>query len=91
MKTNVFLGIALRIIILFITGMAVTYVNPYLSKFLGDYYIKDYLDNWKLEWSNLHYWYQAMMIALFLLSLINVVASIVRLVKRNYDTTNWFK
>jgi len=88
MKTNVFLGIGLRIVILFTVGMFMTYLPEHLTEFFGDKMVtKSYGD--VLEWGARHYWYNTMIILLFLLALVNVIFSIINLVNKNYDTTKW--
>lgn len=91
MKTVVYLGIALRIIILFGTGMAVSYMNPHLHQFLGD---KPHVcqTEWcshsnatdGYEWGTPHYWYNALCVLLFLLSLVNVILSVRNLILNHY-------
>lgn len=88
MKTNVFFGIGLRIIILFTVGMFMTFVPEHLTDFFGDKMVtKSYGE--VLEWGTRHYWYMTMMVSLFLLALVNVILSIVNLLNKNYDTTGW--
>lgn len=93
MKTNVFLGIAIRIIILCLVGMAWTYVPEHLADFFGDqpctYKFGCGFDRSDIEWGARHYWYWWMMFLLFLLSLINAVLQIIKLVNTNYDTKKW--
>ena len=88
MKTTVFLGIGLRIIILFTIGMFMTYLPENLTEFFGD---KMVTNTWgkSLEWGVRHYWYAIMMGLLFTLSLVNVVLSVIQLVNKNYDTSKW--
>lgn len=85
MKTNVFLGIAIRIIILFGVTILATFLPEYLNNhypaFLGDY-IDDREDKC---WGLRHWWWFIMMVILFALSLLNVVLSIYTLVKKNYN------
>ena len=94
MKTNVFLGIGLRIVILFTVGMFMTYLPEHLTEFFGDTIHKCETSTcWKTDgeaiWGSRHYWYNTMMILLFLLALLNVIFSIKNLVNKNYDTTKW--
>ncbi len=98
MKTNVYLGIALRVIILFGIGMLMAFVKPQLRDFLGDTvhvckseycghgggFINDGYD-----WGAMHYWFFWMCFFLFILSLINCIVSIRMLVIKNYDTSSW--
>lgn len=85
MKINVFIGIGIRIIILFMVAILATYVPVYLNRlapdFLGDAPNGDY--------GVRHYWFTIMMILLFLLSLVNFIISTVKIILRNYDTSNW--
>ena len=100
MKTKVFLQIAFRIIILFGTGMAMSYINPHLRELLGDteciatykHYAKKYMYDCgcsdvdaKYEWHGPHYWYFWGCTVLFILSLINVVWSIRNIITKHYD------
>jgi len=85
MKTNVYLGIILRIVALFTIAIAGTYIPEFLPKnFFGDYVDRGYQ-----EWGIRHYWYFWMMVILCLLSMINCIASIVSLIKKHYDTSKW--
>ena len=85
MKTKVFLGIGIRIIIVFSVGMFWTYIPEYLFDFFGDKIVViDGVED--VEWGVRHCWYNIMMILLFLLSLINAVIQCVKLVERNYNT-----
>lgn len=94
MKTNVFLGIGLRIIILFTVTMFMTYIPEHLTGFFGDYMSEPEVRSWgttksELVWGARHYWYNVMIIILFILALLNVVLSIRQLLNKNYDTTKW--
>jgi uncharacterized protein YjeT (DUF2065 family) len=89
MKTNVFLHIAIRIIILCTIGMLMTFIPEHLRDFFGD--TIDTSDNpfrdkgtvyW--NWGARHYWYYWMMVFLFILSIINFFMSIVKVINKNY-------
>lgn len=88
MKTKVFFGIAIRLIILFTIGFSGTFLPELFNRFdmnlLGDSIINN-----KLEWGLRHYWLFWLMIFLFILSLINFVISIINIINENYDTRNW--
>lgn len=88
MKTTVFLGIGLRIIILFTIGMFMTYLPENLTEFFGDKMVT-YTWGKSLEWGARHYWYAIMMGLLFTLSLLNAVLSVIQLVNKNYNTSKW--
>jgi len=84
MKTNVYLGLAFRIILLGSIGMIGYYFSQQLHYFLGDELVNN---QW--EWGGLHYWYSWTVVLLFILSLINCIVSAVNLIKKNYP--NVFK
>jgi len=88
MKTNVYLGIAVRIIILFTLGMLWTYIPEQLRDFFGDIKLSrpntQGMDKW-YEWGARHIWYAVMMFLLFMLSLINVIMQIRLLILNNYE------
>jgi hypothetical protein len=90
MKTKVYLGIALRLIILFSIGMLMAFVKPQLHSLLGDIYIgsKDSSEFVKdgYEWSAMHYWFFWMCFFLFILSLINCIWSIINLINKHYQS-----
>lgn len=93
MKTQVYFGIAIRIIILFTIGSLMTFVPDHLRAFFGDtVHVCD--TGWhshgffgidkSYEWGARHYWYFWMMVLLFLLSLVNVIVGIIKLVNKHY-------
>ena len=88
MKTNVYLGIGIRIIVLFSIGMFWSYIPEQLTEFFGDKTVMTTYGE-KVEWGVRHYWYTVMMVLLFCLSLLNVIVQCVKIVKNNYDTENW--
>ena len=97
MKTNVYLGLAIRIIAVFTIGLLATYIPEHLREFFGDKLhdcgagiCKNYCDNrngtdkaW--DWGARHYWYFLMMLSLFCLSVVNAVMGAIELIKSNYD------
>ena len=92
MKYNVYLGIAIRIVILFTIAMFWTFIPEYLRGFFGDvpcdYNVKIYgCGTIDLEWSwgARHYWYFWMVFFLFILTLINIGMQIFKLIDNNYE------
>ena len=97
MKNKVYLGIVIRIVLLFATAMAFTFIPDYLRDFFGDTkhiceikvtdwgdYCKDHGDiDQYWNWGARHFWYFIMCILLFTLSLVNVVISVFNLVDKN--------
>lgn len=80
MKTNVFLGLGIRIIILFGMGFFMTYANEEMTVFF-----KDTHDRFgHVLWSARHMWYFWGMFCLFILSAVNAVISAINLVNKNY-------
>ena len=84
MKTKVYLGIGIRIIVLFSIGMFWSYITEHLTDFFGDKIISTPYGE-KVELGVRHYWYSVMMALLFCLSLLNVAMQCVKLVNDNYD------
>lgn len=103
MKTKVYLGIAIRLIVLFGAAMAITFVTPLMHEFFGDTlheHTKHCLETYSgcvnsnepdplWDWGSRHYWYWWLMLLLFILSLANFVISIINVIKKNYDTSKW--
>jgi len=103
MKTKVYLGLSIRIIILFTIGMLATFLPDLLRDFFGDTphrctkvcvehscvgNRRDMVDHmW--HWGKRHYWYAWMMSTLFILAMANLIIGSVQLVRNNYDTSNW--
>ena len=103
MKTNVYLGIAFRIILLFTVASLATYLPEQLRDYFGDVPFKSYVEgtrgvyeyrvtgdgeideNW--VWGARHYWYFWMMILLFILSVLNVIIGIGKLINKHYPNT----
>lgn len=94
MKTNVFLNIGIRIIILFLLGMMFSFLPNELRGFFGDiphickdsYCSHSGIDD-SFDWGARHYWYFWMMICLFILSLINFIVSVCNLLIKEYPKT----
>lgn len=84
MKTKVFLGIAIRIIVLFVISIAGTFIPEHLHEFFGDVRILNRNNVYQWEYGLRHYWYNAMVTLLFILALTNVIVGIVNIVKKNY-------
>jgi hypothetical protein len=97
MKTKVYLGIAIRIILLFATGMLMTYMPPLMRDFFGDNLhvhtakcVEHYSGcvNGRIdvlyEWGIRHYWYFWMNVLLFILTLINFIVSVINIINKNY-------
>lgn len=90
MKKEVYFGIAWRIVLMCFVGMFMSYLTPALRDFLGDelynpeYYHHDWVDD-DYVWGARHYWYWWMMVGLFLLSLVNSIIGVVKLVEEHYD------
>lgn len=92
MKTQVYFGIAIRIIILFTVGAFMTFLPEILRDFFGDtphvcekgYCPHGFGIDVGFKWGTRHYWYFWMMVLLFLLSLANVIVGIIRLVNKHY-------
>ncbi len=100
MKHQVYFGITIRIILLFGVAMLATFIPEHLREFFADedctnnvYYMygKKFIGcqgaeviNDGYDWGVRHYWYFWGMLLLFLLSLANVVVSIVNLVNKHY-------
>ena len=86
MKTQLYLGIALRIIIFFLVVMLMTFIPDHLRGFFGDTelangYQSGIVDrHW--DWGVRHYWYGLMCLCLFILSAVNVMMSIEDIINR---------
>ena len=87
MKNEVYFGIAIRIIVIFLIGMLWTFVPDQLRDFFGDTlcidkkcYGLDSLWNWGAR----HYWYWWMMFLLFMLSVFSAIMQIVSLIEKHY-------
>lgn len=88
MKANVYFGIAWRIIVLFSIAMIGSYLPDTISKNFPSFF-NDHQGTFELEYGWRHIWFNIMIITLFVLSIINFVIMIVKLIMKNYDTTKW--
>lgn len=90
MKTKVYLGIAVRLIILFGLGMLMSSVTPQLRYFFGDTICThkktcaEFGMDIDYHWGVRHYWFFWLMTMLFLLSLLNTIVAIFNLVTKEY-------
>lgn len=93
MKTKIYFQIALRIILLFTTGMIMSYMKPWLHDYLGDTFHvcksircnhSEFIND-GYDWSGTHYWFFWMCFFLFILSLVNCIISIVKIVNKEYN------
>lgn len=87
MKTKVYLGIVIRIIIVCLVGMFWTFVTPELRDFLGDRpcpkaYCGLYDDGY--EWGVRHYWFFWMMCLIFIVSVFSSLIQIRNLIAKEY-------
>jgi len=94
MKNKVFLGITVRIVILFTVAMLATFIPENLRDFFGDTPALEVQDHTPepdkyYDWGARHYWYWWMCVILFLLSMLNLFISVFNLVQKNYDTSDW--
>lgn len=98
MKTNVYLGLAIRIIVVFAIGLFATYLPEHLREFFGDTLHTCKMSGGSYnrclthsefdstyDWGARHYWYHLMMMSLFALSVVNAVMGARELIKSNYD------
>ncbi len=90
MKFPVYINIAIRIVILAVLGMILTYIPDHLRPFFGDtpaakVNIFSSIDN-NWDWGIRHYWYFWAVIALFILSAINFIMSIKTIVDKYYPS-----
>jgi len=89
MKHQLFFGIAFRVILLFVLAMLGTYIPENLRDFFGDVkYTTQPMWPGAVDkfwfWGSRHYWYFWMMVTLFLLSLINLILSVIHLINKYY-------
>ncbi len=85
MKQRLYYEIAARIVLLFLIAMLSTYIPeiPQLKLFFGDSFIPNGEHTYEhTEWGVRHYWFFWIMMFLFILSLINTVASVYNLVRK---------
>lgn len=86
MNTKVFLGLAIRIIIVFAVAILMTFAPDELRGFFGD--VKGYDRGAMVDedwvWGVRHYWYLWMCILLFILSAVNAIVGGIKLVNKYY-------
>lgn len=87
MKLQVYFGIAIRIILLGAIGTLFSFATPALRDFWGDVPREcknpfNVDDGW--TWGARHYWYFWTTVLLFLLSLVNAIMGIARLLNKHY-------
>ncbi len=90
MKNQVYIGIAIRIILLCGIAMATTFIPEHLREFFGDVYDGKFHsvidEGW--DWGPRHGWWLFMMLLLFILSLINCIIGSINLVLKYYPELN---
>lgn len=79
MKTNVYLGVGVRIIILFLIGFLATYIPETLNRLDATI-----LNDHDLTWNNRHYWLNTLFVILFIWSLINLIVSSYNIITKYY-------
>ena len=91
MNTKLYFAIALRIVFLFTLTIFATFIPEYFRDFFGDtvhvcqkQYCSHGTVDMKHDWGVRHYWFFVMLFFLFLLSLIDTVAHIIRKVEYYY-------
>lgn len=83
MKTNVYLGIGIRIIILFSIAIFGTFFGDWINAINPDFFN----DNPNGDYGMRHVWYSIGIGLLFILSLANVVIGSLKLIWENYPNT----
>ena len=87
MKNEVYFGIALRIVVIFVVGMMWTYVPGELRDFFGDQLSSERTGfgvDRGYKWGARHYWYAWMMFLLFVLSVISAVMQCAKLIGKHH-------
>lgn len=86
MKIIVYLGIAIRILILGLVGGVGYYYSEMLHGFFGDKYD---CGSWGCywQWGGIHYWYSWTVSLLFILSLLNCIISARKLILKYYPNS----
>lgn len=89
MKHNVYFAIVIRLALLFGAAIFWTFIPEYLIDFFGDkphvcHLNPGYCHHGPMDWGIRHYWFNTFAICLFLLSLLNVIVSIVRVIRKAY-------
>lgn len=72
--------IAFRIVLLFSIAMAYSFLPEKLQWFFGD------KGN---DWGVRHYWFNWMTVFLFLLSAIDFICHVIKIITKNYNTEDW--
>lgn len=89
MNTRLYIKIAVRIILLFVVAMSATYIPEHLRGFFEDVPCSGehcsshgfgYDIGW--SWGKRHYWYAVMTILLFILSVVDSMVYVTRLVDK---------
>lgn len=87
MKHGLYFGITTRLIFLFVLAMFATFIPEHLREFFGDKYNSGYCND-NLDpcyvWGARHFWYWFLMFFLFVLSAINLIMHIDRLIDHYY-------
>jgi hypothetical protein len=96
MRLKIYFAIAWRIVLLFATGILFSYFPDYLRKFFNDIYIPEGLKDYQVRspidmhyiWGIRHYWYFWMCVFLFILSVINLILIIRKILIKEYPSLN---
>lgn len=91
MKTKVFLAIAIRVILVFVIPMFLTFLTEELRGFFGDVPCSNNgcqhgfnIDS-EWDWGARHYWYWWCGFFLWGLAVINCIVSVAQIVNKNYN------
>jgi len=91
MKTQVYFGIAIRIILMGIIATLLTYIPDHLRDFFGDIINTSRYKNGAIDrdwvWGIRHYIYFTVVTLLWFLSLIVVILDISKLLAKNYPNS----
>jgi len=84
MKLNIYMQIAIRIIILFSMGMFFTYVPNELRDFFNDTQCIENCYGFDSDWywGTRHYWFFWMSFFLFILSMVSFIMHIVKIIEK---------
>jgi len=98
MKTKVYFTLVLAIVFPCLLGMFHTFIPEHLAGFFGDVYVEEYSETLRMfgqdelvtieahwDWGARHYWYQVMMVFLYLLSLTNIGLIVAKVINKNYN------
>jgi hypothetical protein len=88
MNKKLYFTIAFRIILLTAIGFALTFVTPYIRDFFGDTIRTDPREcafgvDTKYDWGVRHYWYSFCVSGLFILSLVDSIATVINKIDEN--------